>query len=98
MKSLRQAMWFPPPPQDPPHQLVHVFRNIFQHNRIAGSGKVTKLTQLLTSFTVQHVKDALDTQDDEVVVKPPDSVWHNLHLPDNLVNHLFYLHTFVGEW
>jgi hypothetical protein len=97
VRSLRQTMWFPPPPHDLPRQLVHVFRNIFQHNSITGSGKVTKLTQLLTSFTVQHVKDALDTQDGEVVVKPPDSVRHSLHLPDHPLNHLLYLCTFVGE-
>jgi hypothetical protein len=48
-----------------------------------GSGKVVEPTQLLTSFTIQHVKDALDTQDGEVVVKLLDSVRHSLHLLDN---------------
>jgi hypothetical protein len=90
-------MWFPPPPHDPPRQLVHIFGNILQHSSIAGSGKVVKPTQLLTSFTIQHVKDALNTQDGKVVVKLLDSVRHSLHLPDNSVNHLFYLRTFVEE-
>jgi hypothetical protein len=62
-----------------------------------GSGKVAKPSQLPTSFVVQHVKDALDTQDGEDVIKLPDSVWHTLQLPDNRVSHLFYLQTFVGE-
>jgi hypothetical protein len=97
VKSLRQAVWFPPPPHDPPHQLVHVLRNIFQHSSIVGSGKVVKSTQLLTSFIVRYIKDTLDTQDGEVVIKPLDSVQHSLHLPDNAVNNIFYLRTFVGE-
>jgi hypothetical protein len=37
-------------------------------------------------------------KDGEVVVKPPDSIWHNLDLPDNPINYLFYLRTSVGEW
>jgi hypothetical protein len=76
---------------------MHVLGSILQDSSIAGSGKVTKPIQLLTSFAIQHVKNTLNTQDGEVVVKPLDSVRHSLHLPNNPVNHLFYLCTFVGE-
>jgi hypothetical protein len=76
---------------------MHVLGNIFQDSSIAGSGKVAKPIQLLTSFAVQHVKNGLNAQDGEVVIKLPDSVRHNLHLPNNPMNHLFYLCTFVRE-
>jgi hypothetical protein len=59
-KSLRQAMWFPLAPHDPPHQFVHIIGDIFQGRGATGCGQVMKLTQLLTLVAIQHVQNTLN--------------------------------------
>jgi hypothetical protein len=47
---------------------MHVLGNILQDSSIEGSNQLTKPIQFLTAFTMQHVKDTLDTQYGEVVI------------------------------
>jgi hypothetical protein len=56
-----------------------------------------KLTQLSTSFAVQHIQNAFNPQNNEVIIELPDNVRHGFYLPGNPVDHLLYLRAFARE-
>jgi hypothetical protein len=75
---------------------MHILQNILQDRIIMGTSQVMKSAQFLTPFPVQHTKDTLDTQNGEIVIQSPDSIWHRFQLPDNPVDLLLHFLTYVG--